>query len=315
VGRFRRSLALAVVLGGCGATGAKPDAAPAATNSDAGSCPVLALTAAQACALVPTGRMSACAMDPITGDPSQTGYLEIRPPGGGAHLYACATSWQATAGYRFENPVLVKDPSACCNGDATMASPAQVPQPATGDDYLGVEHAPLQLKPQEMMDGVGGDIRQNPFAVVGSSRAAAAALQPALLTWDGWAGDGAPHPAPDGTGAYYFPQPLTINYVILRTTGGAPVFVVAPEVSLTADGKQLLGHPTLGVCAERGGAPLALIGGEIHGATLNNESGRFGLDKSVTPEALQHAARLFNCYGIPIAGVEYVPPRKPMMVP
>jgi hypothetical protein len=311
VGRLGRRLALVVLAAGCGATGAQPDA-PSAGSPDAGSCQVLALTAAQTCALLPTGHMSACAMDPITGDPSQTGYLEIRPPGSGARLYACASSWQAITGYRLDNPVLLTDPAACCNGDATLATPAQVPPPGAGDDYLGVQHAPLQLKPQELMDGVGGDIRQNPFAVVGSSRAAAAALDAALRTWDGWAGDGAPHPAPDGTGAYYFPRPLTINYVILQTTRGAPVFVVAPEVSLTADGKQLLGHPTLGVCAERGGAPLALIGGEIHGETLNNESGRFGADKSVTAEALQHAARLFNCYGIPITGVEYIPPKKPM---
>jgi hypothetical protein len=52
-----------------------------------------------------------------------------------------------------------------------------------------------------------------------------------------------------------------------------------------------------------------LIAGEVWGTTLNNHSGRFGHDPSVTPEALAHAAALFNCFGIPISSTTYYLPK------
>ena len=69
-----------------------------------------------------------------------------------------------------------------------------------------------------------------------------------------------------------------------------------------------LGHPTLGGCASAGGAPLALIAGEVRGTTLTNHSGRFGHEPSTTAAHLDHTAALFNCYGIDITNVTYIPP-------
>jgi hypothetical protein len=124
--------------------------------------------------------------------------------------------------------------------------------------------------------------------------------------WQGWAGDGKAHPAPDGSGAYYFPSSVLINYAILETSDALPVVVIAPEVSQAADGSAPIGHPTLGGCASGGGAPLALMAGELHGTTLNNHSGRFGYDTSITPQALENASALFKCLGISITATQYV---------
>jgi len=134
-----------------------------------------------------------------------------------------------------------------------------------------------------------------------------AAYAAALATWRGWVADGLPHPGPDGTGAYYFNQ-LLINYTISTTRAGQPVVSIAPEVTIKADGSAPLGHPTVGACATGGGAPLVLMAGEIADTTLTNHSGRFGHDPSVTPEALAHAATLFNCFGIPITATMYYDP-------
>lgn len=130
-----------------------------------------------------------------------------------------------------------------------------------------------------------------------------------MSTWLSWAGDGTPHPAPDGTGAYYFASNFPTNYVVLETSEGFPVIVIGPEVSLTADGTTPIGHPTLGVCSAGGGAVLAMIGGEIHGTTLNNHSGRYDYGPWVTAQALDSAAQLFNCMGIQITDTKYYPPK------
>src|SRR5204863_1554947 len=94
--------------------------------------------------------------------------------------------------------------------------------------------------------------------------------------WQSWAGDGVPHPAPDGSGGYYFPQSVIINYAIIETQDGRPIVVIGPEVSTTSDEMSPLGHPTMGACASGGGAALALTAGELEGTTLSNHSGRFG---------------------------------------
>jgi hypothetical protein len=120
-----------------------------------------------------------------------------------------------------------------------------------------------------------------------------------------WAGDGQAHPGPDGTGAYYFPSALPINYVVLRTSSGAPMIVLGPEVSMDPDLGTELGHPTLGACAAGGGAPLAYIGGTIYGSTITNASGRFGHESTVTTETLANTARLFNCYGIQVSNTVF----------
>jgi hypothetical protein len=80
-------------------------------------------------------------------------------------------------------------------------------------------------------------------------------------------------------------------------------------VSLSDDGMTPLGHPTLGACAAGGGAPLVLMAGEVWGTTITNHSGRFNHDPAVTQEALDNAAKLFNCFGIAIARTTYYPPK------
>jgi hypothetical protein len=141
-------------------------------------------------------------------------------------------------------------------------------------------------------------------------RVAGRDLSAKMVMWQAWAGDGKPHQGPDGDGPYFFPKPLTVNYVIMQEEKGGIVTVVGPEVSVTADYKTLLGHPTMGACVPRGSSPLCLMGGEIHATTLNNNSGRYGLDSSVTREALDNAAKLFNSYDVKITTTDYFPPRK-----
>jgi hypothetical protein len=132
----------------------------------------------------------------------------------------------------------VREPVRCDGGQ-----PSQ-----TG--YLA-PHVPSHIKPQEMNQPGGGTLRQNPFAVVVADTKSGAGAAKAMSTWLSWAGDGTPHPGPDGTGAYY----LWSNF------------------PLTADGTTPIGHPSLGVCSMGGGgAPLAMIAGEIHGTMLNNHS-------------------------------------------
>jgi hypothetical protein len=264
--------------------------------------------AADLCRTLPQGTLTACSHD-SAGEPSQTGYLDILGADG-SHVYVCATSWVpgGAGGYWFDRPDLfMSDPQSCCGAAATPAAAPTAPQPAIG--VLGNPHAGKDIKPQESAQPGAGLIRQNPFAVIVRDPSGGAAVSAALPTWLGWAGDGKPHPAPDGSGAYYFPGVLLINYALLETSDGHVVVVVGPEVSVTADGKSPLGHPTLGGCAAGGGAPLALMAGEIAGTTLTNHSGRFGHDPSVTPEALDNAAKLFNCLGIPITATTYYPPK------
>jgi hypothetical protein len=260
--------------------------------------------ATDACAAIATGSLTPCGQD-ANGKPSQDGYLEIRLPDG-TKTYTCATAW-STAGYYFDHPEqFMSDPQSCCGGAATPVAAPTAPQPAIG--YLGSLHAPRDLKPQETATPNAGLIKQNPFAIVVRDPAGGAAVETAMATWQTWAGDGQPHAAPDG-GNYYMIDFAPINYTILETSDGLPVVVVAPEVSPTANGKSPLGHPTLGACPAGGGAALVLTAGEIAGTMLSNHSGRFGHDTSVTQDALDTAAKLFNCLGITVDSTTYYPPK------
>jgi hypothetical protein len=283
------------------------DAAAPTGAPEGGACPAPAAVAVDLCQALPTGTMTACSYD-SAGLPSQTGYLEVRGPDG-SRTYVCATAWDpaASGGYLFTNlDRFMTDPQSCCGATPTPAAAPTAAPPVIG--YLGAPHAPTHIKPQETVQPGAGLIRQNPFAVILRDGSGGTAYSAAFSDWQAWSGDGRPHAAPDGTGAYYFSAQLLVNYTIVDTPDGAPVAVVGPEVSLTADGAVPLGHPTLGACAAGGGAPLVLIAGEIFGTTLTNHSGRFGHDPSGTREALADAAALFNCFGIPIAATTYYAP-------
>ena len=228
----------------------------------------------------------------------------------GTHIYSCATSWSdgGDGGYAFAAPdTFMSDAQSCCGGPPTPVPTPMLPPIALGT--LGAPHGPRDIKPQESMEPGAGPIRSNPFAVVVRDPAGAETYATALASWQAWAGDGNPHTATDGEDAYYFSADLLVNYVILETPDAQPVLVIAPEVSLTADGTTPLGHPTLGACQAGGGAPLVLMAGEVWGATLTNHSGRFNHDPSVTQEALDDAAKLFNCLGISITRTTYYPPK------
>ena len=271
----------------------------------AGTC-TLPAAPADLCSALPTGKVTPCSQD--GGQPSQTGYLEIDSPNA-SPSYVCATSWSPdpTVGYIFGQPAtFLSDPQGCCGGTVSPTAAPTVPTPSIG--ALGAPHIPDHIKPQEMEQPDSGPIRQNPFAVaVTDTKSGAAAIQ-AIATWLSWGGDGQAHPAPDGTGAYYFALGFPVNYVVLETSEGFPVIVIGPEVSLTADGKTPIGHPTLGVCPS-GGAALAMIGGEIKGTTLNNHSGRYDYGPWITSQSLDSTAKLFNCMGIPITDTTYYPPK------
>ncbi len=283
---------------------------------DAGSLPVDAMSGAgcmlpaapaDVCAAFPTGKVIPCSQD--GGQPSQTGYLEIDTPGG-APMYVCATSWSSNPdiGYIFGQPAtFLSDAQGCCGGTVTAATNPAVPELAIGS--LGTPRIPSHIKPQELQDSVSGPIRQNPFAVVVTDAASGAAATAAIATWLPWAGDGKPHAAPDGTGAYYFASGFPVNYVVLETSGGVPSIVIGPEFELTADGKTPVGHPSLGVCPAGGGAPLVLNGGELHGTTINNHSGRLNYGPAATQQALDAAAKLFNCLGISVTSTQYDAPK------
>ena len=51
------------------------------------------------------------------------------------------------------------------------------------------------------------------------------------------------------------------------------------------------------------------MAGELDGATLTNHSGRFDYGPSITEEALNNAAELFNCLGIEVTGTKFYPPK------
>ncbi len=294
-----------------GATAVPPDAGSTSitdgsTSGDDGgtstwTCGAEAPTA-DLCAALPTGRVAGCA----NGDPSQNGYLDITMPDG-SHVYTCATAWSDEAGgYWFDAPdAFMSDPQSCCGAAPTPIAIPDLPPVALGT--LGARHGPREIKPQESAESGAGLIRSNPFAVVVRDQAGANLFATAVADWQAWAGDGNPHASSDGTG-YYFAAEFPINYAIFETPDGQPVLVIAPEVSLTADGKTPLGHPTLGACAQGGGAPLVLMAGEVWGTTITNHSGRFNHHPAVTQDALDNAVKLFNCFGIAITRTTYYPP-------
>jgi hypothetical protein len=243
-----------------------------------------------------------------SGQPSQTGYLEIDNPGS-PPMYVCATSWSPdpSQGYIFGQPgTFMSAAQSCCGGPVSATSVPTVPQPSIGS--LGTPHIPSHIKPQETAPSGNGPIVQNPFAVTVTDTNSGSAATTAMSRWITWAGDGKPHAGADGAGAYYFPSGLLINYVILETGGGVPVIVIGPEVSQSADGSTPIGHPTLGVCSSSGGAPLAVTAGQVVGTTLNNHSGRYDYGPSATAQTLDTAAKLFNCFGVQITKTKYYPP-------
>jgi len=259
------------------------------------------------CAALPVGKVVPCS--DTGGQPSQTGYLEIDSPGS-APVYVCATSWNPdpSIGYIFGQPeTFMSDAQSCCGGAVSATAVPTAPDLSIGS--VGAPHIPSHLKPPEMEQPGSGPLRQNPFAVVVTDTQSGAAATAAISTWRTWGGDGRAHTAPDGTGPYYFASGFPVNYVVLETSAGAPVIVIGPEVSLTPDGLNLLGHPTLGACATGGGAPLALLAGEVDGTTLNNHSGRYDYGPSATAQSLDVAAQLFNCMGIQITATKYSAPK------
>ncbi len=285
------------------------DAGISQTGVDAMDAAVCVLPAppADPCSALPTGKVTPCSQD--GGQPSQTGYLEIDSPGA-APIYVCATSWSPdpSIGYIFGQPAtFLSDPQGCCGGAVVPTASPMVPDPPMGS--LGAPHIPSHIKPQELTDPGSGLLRTNPFAIAVTDTTSGAAAVQAMSTWLSWAGDGKPHAAPDGTGAYYFEPDLPINYVILETSAGFPVLVIGPEINLTPDDETPLGHPALGVCPAGGGAVLAMIGGEVHGTLINNHSGRYDYGPWVTPEALNSAAQLFNCMGIHVTQTNFTAPK------
>jgi hypothetical protein len=260
------------------------------------------------CTAAPTGTVVACSRD-ASGTPSQTGYFDVRLPDG-SHVYTCATSWSPDpqgGGYYSDAPdAFMSDPQSCCGGAPTPVTTPPTEIAAVGG--MTALHGPREVKPQESATPAAGPLRQNPYAVVVRDKSGGAAYLAALANWQTWSTDGQPHPGNDGTGQYYFAG-LGVNFVLFETPDGRPVLVIGPEVSTTSNGKSPLGHPTLGGCSSGGGTPVALMGGEIIGSTIDNRSGRFNHDPSVMAETLGEVAKLFNCYGIPITDTTYYPPK------
>jgi hypothetical protein len=265
------------------------------------ACEPFALTPAEACAVALTGAIEPCSLDG-NGAPSQNGRLRVRRPDG-AVGYLCAAVFTVDGGYYFDGDrfELVDDPTACCGGPPAPALPWPAADPA-----FGVPHGPDHVKPWETPASAGGDLLHNPFSVIVSSPAEAAMFAAKRQQWLAWSGDGQPHPAPGGGGSYWFEPGIAINYVLVPTADGRPLIVIGPEVSRDAGYVTQQGHPTLGVCTERGGAPMAFIGGDLRGTVLSNRSGRFGRSVGVTRAQLEAAARLFNCYGITITSVNFL---------
>ncbi len=293
----------------------EPDgAAQPATGSDAGAIAAtpgacgLPAAPADLCGALPTGKVTPCNMD-SSGKPSQTGYLEIDSPGS-APMYVCATSWSSdpSKGYIFGSPAtFLSDSQGCCGGTVTATAAPMVPQSPVGP--VATPHIPDHLKPQETAQPGSGPIRQNPFAIAVTDTKTGATATAAISTWLSWQGDGVAHPGPDGTGAYYFMPGAPINYVVLETSGGVPVIVIGPEVSLASDGSTPIGHPSLGVCPAGGGAAVAMTAGEVHGNMINNHSGRYDYGPSATSGTLDAAAKLFNCMGIQITSTTFTAPK------
>jgi len=295
--------------GGGPATVTPSDAGSVHVSVDAMSAGACGLPPAPAdlCAAVPTGKVAPCSTS--GGQPSQTGYLEIDRPGS-APIYVCATSWNAdpSIGYIFGQPgTFMSDPQSCCGGASSSTAAPTAPDLSIGS--VGAPHIPSHLKPPEMQQPGSGPLRHNPFAIAVTDTKSGAAASAAISMWKSWGGDAQPHTAPDGSGPYYFASGVSINYAIVETSAGFPVIVVGPEVSLTPDGLNLLGHPTLGACATGGGAPIALIAGEVDGTTLNNHSGRYDYGPSATAQSLEVAAQVFNCMGIRITATKYYAPK------
>src|SRR6185312_6438039 len=295
--------------GGGPATVTPADAGSGHVSVDAMSAGACGLPPAPAdlCAAVPTGQVAPCSMS--GGHPSQTGYLEIDRPGS-APIYVCSTSWNAdpSIGYIFGQPgTFMSDPKSCCGGASSSTAAPTAPDLSLGS--VGAPHIPSHVKPPEMQQPGSGPLRHNPFAIAVTDTKSGAAATAAISMWKSWGGDAQPHTAPDGSGPYYFASGVSINYAIVETSAGFPVIVIGPEVSLTPDGLNLLGHPTLGACATGGGAPIALIAGEVDGTTLNNHSGRYDYGPSATAQSLEVAAQVFNCMGIRITGTKYYAPK------
>jgi hypothetical protein len=294
--------AFALAVGpGCGSeeVAGEPDAAPLVPYQ----CQMTLASAGDMCPLTWTGKVSACSVG-ADGTPSPNGWLELHGPAG-EHGFVCASAWDDTEGYFFSNDRLhtTAKASDCCTATAAIQS-----GDLEDDRSFGPLHAATHIKPQEMLEPPGGEIRQNPFSIIVSSAAEGQAYLTEVQKWVTWAGDGQPHPGPDGQGAYYFPADLGVNYVVVPTSANAPLIVIAPEVSMDPEFKTPLGHPTLGACADQGGSPVAFMGGNIYGTTISNGSGRFGYELTVTHEALDNTAALFNCYGIPVNKVEFTDP-------
>lgn len=285
---------------------AAPSDAPIADAGPTGyQCQVFDLTPAETCAVVMTGEVTPCSIDADTGQPSQAGSLEVRRPDG-SNGYLCSSAWTSTTGpiYGGDSEVLLDSPAECCGGTDGTA----VDWPPS-NPYFGTPHGPTLIKPWETMMDSGGEIRENPFAVIVSSPASAAGFYEARAQWQSWGGDGQPHTGPNGPGEYYFPEWPLVNYLVVPTVNGDPVIVIAPEVSQNAELTRKLGHPTLGGCAAHGGAPLAFFGGELKADdVITNHSGRFSAGSSTTLEHLENTATLFNCYGITVTGVEFQHP-------
>jgi hypothetical protein len=297
--------AIALAVGpGCGSE------SPGAGDDDAAlpplepyTCQTALASAGDMCPLTWTGKVEACSVDG-DGKPSKNGWLEVSGPAG-EHGFVCASNWTEDGGYFFSNDRehLTANAADCCAATAAVQS-----DDLAFDRSFGLLHAPTHVKPQEMIDPPGGELRQNPFAVVVGSAEDGAKYQQALQEWLRFAGDGQAHPGPDGQGAYYFPAELSVGYVVVPTSAGAPLIVIAPEISMDPDFDTPLGHPTLGACDGQGGAPLAYIAGAIYGDTISNGSGRFGYELTITKEALDNTQALFNCYGIPVSKVEWFDP-------
>ena len=300
-----------MVCSGCG--GSTSEATDGGSSSDANTAQAawacdMPAPAVDLCSALPTGNIVACSRDD-NGTPSPSGYLDVTLPDG-SHVYSCATTWTDNTqggGYWFNAPdAFMSDPQSCCGGAPTPVE--NPPRAAMAIGEMIALHGPQEVKPQESAAPGSGPLRHNPFAVVVRDRDGAAAFAAALANWQAWSMDGNPHPGDDGTGEYYFVG-LGVNFVLLETPDGHPTLVIGPEVSTTPDGKSPLGHPTLGACATGGGAPLALMGGEIVGTSIDNHSGRFNHDHMFTPDTLAEVATLFNCYGITITDTMYSAPK------
>lgn len=285
-------------------------------------CPLLPTGEIRLCLVASDGGMDAIAADAgldseaATGDASGppydprpqrlAAYLEIAGLQGGKRLYACATSWSSTIGYRFSPDRFVTDPAVCCTPEGPSLFDLAPAPTVQEEPYLGQPHGPVQVKPQELSGEFAGPLQTNPFTLVVVDAETGWRARDAIDIWKRWEGDSMPHTAPNGKGTFFFPAPLTINFSLIRDSRGRIVAVIGPEVATDSPAGPLLGHPTLGAC-ETGGLALCLVGGEIVGNTINNNSGRCGSHVSVTAEALTNAAAILRSYGFDVSDIDYHP--------